>query len=80
MNYTSKFIYQLVMTIGIILYGFMLGLMIFGEHMLPDERTFTDFTLIDYSKGWQRQTPEGDYEPIAVPGHYELTSENQLVI
>lgn len=80
MNYTSKFIYQLVMTIGIILYGFMIGLMIFGEHMLPDERTFTDFTLIDYSKGWQRQTPEGDYEPIAVPGHYELTSENQLVI
>ena len=80
MNNTSRFVYQFIIALGITIYLFMIGLMIWGEQTLPDERTFTDVSIEDYSDGWSRQLPDGSFEAITIPGHYELTSEEGLII
>ena len=80
MEKTSRFVFQIIITCGLILYGFVIALMIIGENVLPDERTYSDFSLEDYSTGWQRVAPDGSLVDIQLPGEYELTSKNKLVI
>lgn len=80
MEKTNKFVYQIIVTCGIILFIFVLVLMILGEHALPEERTYSDFSLRDYSTGWQRLDENGRLVDIQVPGEYEQSNVNQLVI
>lgn len=80
MEKTSRFVYQIIITCGLILYIFVVGLMIYGENFWPDERNYTDFSLEDYSDGWQRLDADGSYKDIAVPGEYEMSVSDRLVI
>lgn len=80
MEKTSRFVYQIIITCGLILYIFIVGLMIYGEHFWPDERNYTDFSLEDYSDGWQRLDADGSYKDIVVPGEYEMSMSDRLVI
>ncbi|MBO6282718.1 MAG: response regulator [Pseudobutyrivibrio sp.] len=54
--------------------------MIYGENFWPDERNYTDFSLEDYSDGWQRLDADGSYKDIVVPGEYEMSVSDRLVI
>ena len=80
MEKTSRFVYQIIITCGLILYIFVVGLMIYGENFWPDERNYTDFSLEDYSDGWQRLDADGSYKDIVVPGEYEMSVGDRLVI
>ena len=80
MEKTSRFVYQIIITCGLILYIFVVGLMIYGENFWPDERNYTDFSLEDYSDGWQRLDADGSYKDIVVPGEYEMSVSDRLVI
>ena len=80
MHNTSRFVYQIIIFIGIIIYLFMIGMMLWGENNLPDERTYTDFSVADYSDGWRRLCPDGTYEDITIPGKYELSRAEELII
>ncbi|MCR5580631.1 MAG: response regulator [Pseudobutyrivibrio sp.] len=71
MKTNSKFIYQIVILAAILMYLFMIGLLVWGESSLPDERTYTDFSLEEYNTGWQRVYADGSVESIKVPGVYE---------
>ena len=62
------------------MYFFVVGLMIYGENFWPDERNYTDFSLEDYSDGWQRLDADGSYKDIVVPGEYEMSVSDRLVI
>ena len=73
MEKTSRFVYQIIITCGLILYIFVVGLMIYGENFWPDERNYTDFSLEDYSDGWQRLDADGSYKEIVDPGEYEMS-------
>ncbi|MBQ6464128.1 MAG: hypothetical protein IJJ59_12460, partial [Pseudobutyrivibrio sp.] len=80
MEKTSRFVFQIIITCSVILYFFVLGLMVYGEHFWPDERTYSDFSLENYSEGWQRLDSDGSYKDITVPGEYEMSTGNRLVI
>ena len=80
MEKTSRFVFQIIITCSVILYFFVIGLMIYGEHFWPDERTYSDFSLENYSEGWQRLDSDGSYKDITVPGEYEMSTGNRLVI
>ncbi len=80
MEKTSRFVFQIIITCGLILYFFVVGLMIYGENFWPDERNYTDFSLEDYSDGWQRLDADGSYKDIVVPGEYEMSVSDRLVI
>ena len=80
MKKNSRFVYQIIVTCGLLMFSFMIVLMVWGEHYLPDERTYTDFRSEDYSEGWFRITENGDHEPIILPGHYNVTRSNELIV
>ena len=80
MEKTSRFVFQIIITCGLILYIFVVGVMIYGENFWPDERNYTDFSLEDYSDGWQRLDADGSYKDIVVPGEYEMSVSDRLVI
>ncbi|WP_051195147.1 hybrid sensor histidine kinase/response regulator [Pseudobutyrivibrio ruminis] len=80
MEKTNRFVFQIIITCGLVLFAFVIALMVIGEHVLPDERTYSDFSLRDYSTGWQRVAPDGSLVDIHFPGEYQLTSKDTLVI
>ncbi len=79
-NSTSRFVYQIILLTGFMLYTFMIGIMYVGEHIFSDERTYTDFSVADYSDGWSIKLPDGSSEAITIPGQYDITMPNTLKI
>ena len=80
MKNTSRFVYQIIFTSGILMFLFIMVLMFSGEHLFKDERTYTDFSTEDYSQGWSRQLSDGSLENIQIPGQYDTSDENKLII
>ena len=80
MKNTSKFIYQIVLVAGMIIYFFIIALMVYGENYLPDERDYTSYNLEDYSQGWVRIHDDGTAESIEIPGQYQAEKSHEFTI
>ena len=80
MTKTSGFLYGLILIVGLCIFFFVLGLIFWGEFSLPDERTYTDFKVENYSDGWERIHWDGKVEPIALPGNYEPEGSREFVL
>ena len=80
MKKTSVFIYDLVMVVGVILFFFVITLLLIGERVLPDERTYAELDMQNYSEGWERVYKNGYRESIVLPGHFEPEQGQRFVI
>ncbi|WP_049960210.1 hybrid sensor histidine kinase/response regulator [Pseudobutyrivibrio sp. LB2011] len=80
MKRTSLFIYEIVLVAGVLIYVFIIGLLIWGESYLKEERTYTSFELESYDDGWYRIYSDGTKEAIDIPGQYQPESSHEFVI
>ncbi len=80
MKNTSSFVYNLVLIGGIGIFLILIGLLLVGEQLLPDERYYTNVEFQDYSSGWERVYSDGTREPIEIPGQYEPENMQPFVI
>ena len=80
MKNTSRFVYDLVVVFGILVFLFVAIMLIIGEQLLPDERTYTKIAYEDYSDGWERIFPDGTRSDIEAPGQYEVEEGQNFVI
>ena len=80
MKRTSLFIYEIVLVAGALIYVFIIGLLIWGENALKEERTYTSFNLESYNDGWYRIYSDGTKEAIEIPGQYQPDSSHEFVI
>ena len=77
---SSKFLYELIFGCGFLMIVVFLGILIAGENFLPDERTYTDMTYIDYNDGWSRIYSDGTVEAITPPTQVEPEKGQNIVI
>jgi len=80
MKNTSRFVYQIIVVTGTLMYLLMLSLLMWGELTMPDERTYADYTVEDYCDGWVRIHDDGTREEISLPGHFETEDSHTFVI
>ena len=80
MKKTSSFLYGLILIVGLGIFAFVVCLIFVGEFTLPDERTYTDTTVENYSEGWERVHWDGSSESIALPGNYEPEGSHEFVL
>ena len=80
MKKTSGFLHGLILIAGIILFFFIIALVFIGEYSLPDERTYTDFSVESFNDGWKRIHVDNSVESISVPGQYKPEVSHEFVI
>ncbi len=80
MRKTSTFVYQIILVCGLLLFSFIIGLMVWGEINLPEERHYTDYHVYDFDDGWYRINGNGGREHIEIPGKFELTYYDELIL
>ncbi len=80
MRKENIFIYEIVLVAGMLIYLFTIGIMFVSQYTMPDERTYTDFSVRDYSSGWQRVYSDGSIEDIEVPGQYDVEASHEFVL
>lgn len=80
MKKTSVFVYQIVLVAGLLVYFFMIGMLIWGEYALVDERTYTDFAFESYNDGWYRVNDDGTKEAISLPGQFEMGGSRKFIM
>ncbi len=80
MKKTSRFVYDLVVVFGTLIFLFVVIMLIIGEQLLPDERTYTKIAYENYSDGWQRIFDDGSRADIEAPGQYDVEPGQDFVI
>ncbi len=80
MKKTSSFLYDIIFVGGMLLFFFVIGLLIWGELTLPDERNYTDFYLKDYSEGWEIVKADGSRIPAVIPGQFSMDGSGKLIL
>lgn len=80
MKKTSTFLYGLILIVGLGIFLFVVGLIFVGEFVLPDERTFTDTSVENFSDGWERIYWDGSSKPIKLPGKYDTEGSHEFVL
>ena len=80
MKKTSSFLYDIIFVGGLLLFFFVIGLLIWGELVLPDERTYTDFYLKDYSEDWEIVNADGSRKPAEIPGQFSMDNSGKLIL
>ena len=80
MKTTSSFLYGMILIVGLGIFFFVVGLVFIGEFSFADERTYTDYTVEDYSENWERVYWDGHVEEISLPGKYEPEGSHRFVV
>jgi len=80
MKKTSSFVYEMVVSIGVVLFIFVIVLLLIGEQLLPDERNYVPLDYSTYCEGWTRVYQDGTREQIEIPGSYTPETGADFVI
>lgn len=80
MKKTSSFVYEMVVSIGVMLFIFVIVLLLIGEQLLPDERNYVPLDYSTYCEGWTRVYQDGTREQIEIPGSYTPETGADFVI
>ena len=80
MKEKESVLYQLVLTMGIIVMFVILGFGVIGELVLPDERTYTNMDYQSYNQGWLYISPEGGSQDIELPANLDVEEGTTIVL
>ena len=80
MKKTSKFLYDMIFSGGMIMFILMLALVISSQCFLEDERTYTDYSIEDYSEGWSRIYTDGTKEEIDIPNQFDMGNDHKFTM
>ena len=80
MSQASKGLYNLIVTWFVIVIITIIGVFIYVETQAADERTFTEFGLMDYNNSWFWVKEDGTRERLTLPCELDVEPGEEIVL